>query len=305
VTERKTPSDDLFYRELLDNLYDGVYFVDRDRRITYWNKGAERITGYRAEEVLGRRCADNVLMHIDEGGDPLCLGCCPLAETMEDGEPRSREVYLMHKDGHRIPISVRVSSIRDKEGSIAGGVEVFTDNSPKVAVLERVKEFERLAYIDPLTGLANRRYAEISLQARFEELRRYGWPFGAAFVDIDHFKAVNDRFGHGVGDEVLKMVALTLVNSVRSFDVVGRWGGEEFIIVIANVDGAELQASAYRFRALVEQSSLPAEIPLRVTVSVGATIARPEDTIETLLKRVDDLMYRSKAAGRNCVTVDV
>ena len=296
---------DGFYRELLDNLYDGVYFVDRDRVITYWNKGAQRITGYRAEEVIGRRCADNVLTHIDENGSTLCLGCCPLAETIEDGKPRSSEVFLMHKDGHRIPISVRVSAIRDSRGTVIGGVEIFTDNSPKVAALERVKEVEKLAYLDPLTGLANRRYAEIALQARFEELRRYGWPFGVAFVDIDHFKNVNDRFGHGVGDEVIRMVALTLVNCVRSFDIVGRWGGEEFIIIIANVDAGELQTSAGRFRSLVEQSSLPAEFPLRVTVSVGATSARPEDTAETLIERADALMYRSKQAGRNRVTVDV
>lgn len=292
------------YKEILDNLYDGVYFVDRDRRITYWNKGAQRITGYRAEEVVGRRCADNVLTHVDAGGNLLCDGCCPVSDTLKDGKYRSADVFLLHSDGHRIPISVRVAPIRDDKGSIIGAVEIFTDNTQHAAAIERVQEFERLAYIDQLTGVANRRYAEISLSARHEELQRYGWPFGIAFIDIDRFKDINDRHGHQVGDEVLKMVAKTLANSVRAFDVIGRWGGEEFIAILANIDIEELKASANRFRALIEKSRLPGPPHVKVTVSIGATLARPEETPTELVARADRLMYRSKDLGRNCVTVE-
>jgi diguanylate cyclase (GGDEF)-like protein/PAS domain S-box-containing protein len=295
--------DDGFYKKLLDNLYDGVYFVDRDRRITYWNRGAERITGYMSAEVIGRRCSDSILMHVDMEGNVLCRGGCPLAHSIADGVERSTKVFLHHKDGHRVPITVRVAPIRDDQGSITGGVEIFSDNTPVAAALERIVEFEKLAYIDSVTGLANRRYAEITLKSRFEELQRYNWAFGVIFIDIDLFKDVNDRFGHGIGDEVLKMVAKTLQNSVRSFDVVGRWGGEEFLAVIANIDGEELSATADRFRLLVEESSVPAAPGLRVTISLGATIARVEDDVVSILKRVDQLMYESKAAGRNSVTV--
>jgi diguanylate cyclase (GGDEF)-like protein/PAS domain S-box-containing protein len=296
--------DDGFYKMLLDNLYDGVYFVDRDRRITYWNRGAERITGYKSSEVIGKRCSDNILMHVDKGGSVLCTAGCPLTETIADGTERSTEVYLHHKDGHRVPITVRVAPIRDDHGTITGGIEIFTDNTPAATALERVTEFERLAYIDPLTGLANRRYTEITLNARFEELQRYNWPFGVIFIDIDHFKDVNDRHGHNIGDEVLRMVAKTLQNSVRFFDVVGRWGGEEFLAVIANVNRDELLATVSRFRLLVEQSSIPAVPGLRVTISLGATLARPGDETTSIIKRVDKLMYESKAAGRNAATVD-
>ena len=295
-------ADDGFYKTLLDNLYDGVYFVDRDRRITYWNRGAERITGFTSAEVVGKRCSDAILMHVDKEGNVLCRGGCPLADSIADGAERSTKVFLHHKDGHRVPITVRVAPIRDDLGAITGGVEIFSDNTPAVAALERVAEFEQLAYIDPLTGLANRRYAEITLNSRFEELERYDWAFGVIFIDIDRFKDVNDRFGHDIGDEVLKTVAKTLQNSVRSFDVVGRWGGEEFIAVIANVGEEELLATANRFRALVEESSIPAVPGLRVTISLGATIARTDDDMASILKRVDQLMYESKDAGRNCAT---
>ncbi len=298
-------TDDDFYKTLLDNLYDGVYFADKNRRITYWNKGAERITGFTASEVVGRPCADEILVHVDREGRNLCGGLCPLADVLACGEVRSSDVYLRHKDGHRVHIVVRVAPIRDDRGAVIGGVEVFTDNTPAAEALERFAELERLAFLDPLTGLANRRYAEIALRARLEELLRYGWRFGVLFIDIDRFKDVNDRFGHDTGDEVLKMTAKTLENCVRPFDMVSRWGGEEYVALIAHVEGDELMATANRCRALVAQSTLHAATsPVRVTISIGATLARGDDTGESLVKRADRLMYKSKAAGRNTVSTD-
>jgi len=116
-----------FHEKLLDSLYDGVYFVDQDRRITYWNHGAETLTGYTASDAVGRQCFDNFLEHVDEGGCALCVNDCPLAATIGDGQRREAEVYLRHKAGHRIPVSVRVAPLRDTEGLVVGAVEIFTD----------------------------------------------------------------------------------------------------------------------------------------------------------------------------------
>ncbi len=297
-------TNDTFQRTLLDNLYEGVYFVDKDRRITYWNRGAEQITGYAASEVLGKLCSDNLLVHTDRDGNLLCRECCPLADVIADGREQSADMYVQHKDGHRVPIRVRVASMRDENGVIVGGVEIFAGSTQASAMLERLAELQRLAFLDSLTSLANRRYAEITLNARIEELQRYGWEFGVIYIDIDNFKNVNDRYGHDAGDEVLKMVAKTLQNSVRPFDIVSRWGGEEYVAVIAHVEGEELVATANRCRALVAKSSVPAAPSLRITISLGVTLARRDDTVASLIKRADQLMYKSKAAGRNCVTVD-
>jgi len=297
---------DYFYQTLLDNLYDGVYYVDRDGRITYWNKGAERISGFSSSEVMGNRCSDNILIHVDEQGNALCTrGSCPLKKTIGDGSPREAEIYLHHKEGHRVPVSVHIVPIRDVDGRIVGAVETFRDNSARVAALQRIEELEKMAYIDPLTGLANRRYTEINLRARLDELVRYGWPLGVILMDIDEFKAVNDVYGHDIGDRVLKMVAQTLLKSSRAFDVVGRWGGEEFISLAPNLKRDELHSLGNRFRILVEQSSLQvgSEV-VRVTISVGATLARSDDTVDSLLSRADRLMYQSKTAGRNHVSAD-
>lgn len=291
-------------RDILDILFDGVYFVDRDRKITYWSKGAERITGYRSTEVLGRRCRDGVVMHVDGHGTAACDGTCPVARTIRDGDEREADLYLLHKDGHRVPVSVRVAPIRSPEGDIIGAVEVFSDISGRGAV-RLIRELRAMALLDPLTELGNRRYLEVQLGARMKELDRYGWPFGLLFVDIDLFKNINDTYGHDVGDRVLRMVGGTLRNSIRTFDFVGRWGGEEFLAIIVNVDADRLYSIADKLRSLVERSLfLEGGDEIRVTVSVGATLARPDDTAETVVRRADHLMYRSKRAGRNRVTIE-
>lgn len=299
-------TDEKFYQVLLDNLNDGVYFVDRDRRITYWSKGAERITGYQKAEVVGRCCADNLLTHVDEKGSSLCLGGCPLSFAMNDGIARNGEIFLHHRDGHRVPVTVRAFPLRNAQGEVEGAVEIFNDNTNQTLMLERIAQFEKMAYLDTLTGVANRRFTEMTLHSRLDERHRYGWAFGILFIDVDHFKNVNDQYGHDVGDQVLAMVAKTLSNSVRSFDFVGRWGGEEFLAILANVDAAELHTFADRIRALVEQSHLAVGTggqQVRVTVSIGGTITRSDDSLATLIKRADEFMYASKRAGRNCVTM--
>ncbi|HHT9110357.1 MAG TPA: diguanylate cyclase [Candidatus Brocadiaceae bacterium] len=294
----------IFYENILSNLYEGVYFVDHDRKILYWNKGAETITGYRSEEVIGKRCNDNI-NHVDNNGIQLCIATCPLSKTIADLIPRELEVYLLHKKGHRIPVLARTIPIQEAQGNIVGAAEIFNDNSPKIAIAQRMKELERMALLDPLTGLANRRYIEMKLQSRFDEMSRYGWSFGVLFMDVDHFKGVNDAYGHSIGDTVLKTIARTLMNNVRASDIVGRWGGDEFIAVNITNNEKVLYSVANKLRALVEQSSISiGPNTIRVTISIGATLAMHNDTVDALMKRADGLMYQSKVAGRNRISIN-
>lgn len=293
-----------FYKNLLDNLYDGVYFLDRRRSILYWNNGAERITGYSRSEVEGSLCWDNILMHVDSEGKSLCETRCPAWKSMEDGIPAEAEVYLHHKNGHRIPVNVRVTPIHDETGAIVGTVEIFRDNSEKLASLSLIEELQEKAFQDSLTSLPNRGYLGRYLLSKLDESTRYDWTFGLIFLDIDHFKAINDTYGHAVGDEALKMMAQTLVHSSRSFDTVGRWGGEEFVVAVVNVDWEKLSHIAERYRRMIESSTvITGGADIRLTVSLGATLACQGDTLDSLVKRADGLMYQSKLAGRNCVTL--
>jgi len=292
------------YKSIFESLQDGVYFVDGDRRVTYWNKAAERITGYSEKEVVGSRCMDNILIHIDERGTTLCNGLCPLAAAMEDGNARQEEVYLHHKKGHRIPVSVRATPLRDKAGKVIGGAELFSDISSKKALQDKIRELEKLALIDGLTGLSNRKHIEGELTARFHEKNRYGLDFGILFMDIDHFKTINDTYGHVGGDEALRTVSATFQASTRSYDLVGRWGGEEFVGIIRNVDHQLLGKVGERFRMLIEKTRIEfPQTPFSVTISVGATLAVSEDSPASLIKRADEHLYESKKNGRNRLTI--
>lgn len=294
-----------FYLELIENLTDGIYFVDRERRILYWNKGAERITGFSKEEVIGTRCLDNILTHVTDQGVNLCQSACPLLQTLQDGKNREADVFLHHRDGHRQPVQVRVAPVRNAAGEITGAVELFSDNSPSRALQQRVKDLEALAMLDPLTNLANRRYIQTQVEVHLEKMHRFGWPFGLLFWDIDRFKQINDTYGHDAGDEVLKCIAGTLSSNLRPFDIPGRWGGDELVTLIPNVDKNALLDIASRLLALARESYIVigAET-LRVSMSMGATLALPDDSAESLVKRADDLMYLSKKAGGNRVSME-
>lgn len=294
-----------FYKEIIDNLYDGIYFVDRDRMITYWNKGAERITGYAADQTVGRACRDNLLNHVTSNGLQLCENNCPLAAVMEDGNPREAEVFLRHADGHRLPVVIRATALRDSTGNIIGAIESFSNNTNLMIARRRLNEMSQLARTDVLTRIGNRIHTEGRLRAVIAEFENTQTMAGVLFMDIDHFKKVNDTYGHDAGDKVLCMVANTLRHALRASDTIGRWGGEEFVAILHDIfDERMLFKAAEKARTLIEASRLDMEgRSLSVTISTGATRPYSNDTPESIIRRADGLMYRSKQAGRNRVTI--
>jgi len=284
------------YKKILDNLYDAVYIVDQERRITYWNQAAAALTGFDADQVVGSFCHDNILRHVDEQGRLLCWTGCPLTKTLGDGQSHGAMYYLHHRHGHRIPVSLRVTPITDEQGRVVGAAEVFRDHSSTLETQNRMRELEQLSLLDALTALPNRRYLEITLQSRLNEQDRYG------FMDLDGFKKINDAHGHAMGDEALKVTAKTLAASVRSFDLVGRWGGEEFVAILTRVQRRDVQVVAERCRDLVAQSSVrTSKKPIAITISIGGALSQPGDTSETLIARADEMMYRCKEMGGNRV----
>jgi diguanylate cyclase (GGDEF)-like protein/PAS domain S-box-containing protein len=291
-----------FYKDLLDNLYDGIYFVDRDRIITYWNKGAERITGYPSEQVVGQSCRDNLLNHVTVDGKQLCQGNCPLVESMETGTNICADVFLHHANGHRVPVQVRISPLRDDQGSIIGAVETFSSEAHDPTIRKQLRELRQTAQTDSLTGIGNRSFIEGRLHAAITELEFHpNSIIGIAFIDIDQFKDINDSYGHENGDKILQMTAATLAQNMRTSDVIGRWGGDEFLAILYDVTSIE----AFKFilekmRVLVECSRLDLdEANIQVTISLGASLLRKSDSAESVFRRVDSLMYQSKQAGRN------
>jgi len=299
-----TPPDPGFYKDLLDHMSDGVYFVDREKRILYWNEGAHRLTGYTSEELVGKSCHEDILCHIDYAGHKLGTDSCPLSATIQDGGRHEASVFLRHKQGRRVPVSVRVQPLRGADGSIVGAIEIFSDDSAHSEARRRTDAMNRLAFLDHLTQLPNRRFAEMSVQTAISEFNLHKSAFGVLMVDVDGFKAINDSFGHSSGDRALLQVAQTLAGSLRPTDTVGRWGGDEFLAVVREVNKDVLKKLAERCVSLAQQTLIPSndERLIRLSISVGAAMPRTGETAEELLQRADTLMYQSKACGRGCAS---
>lgn len=292
--------DPSFYKDLLDQMSDGVYFVDRDRRILYWNEAAARLTGYKPGEMIGRCCQDNTLCHVDSTGKNLCHDGCPLSASVEDGGMHEAQVFLLHKQGRRVPVAVRVQPIRAEDGSITGAVEIFSDDTAQYAARRKTEEMERLAFLDQLTQIPNRRYIEMSLATAMNEYRVHQDPFAVLVADMNYFKQINDNYGHDAGDRALQELAKTLAGTLRGNDVVGRWGGDEFVAIARHVDRGGLTVLIERCSALVSTTSISLSDgrTISLSISIGAALVLPDDTPESILKRADQLMYENKMKSR-------
>lgn len=294
-----------FYKSVLNGVHEGVYFVDENRKITFWNKGAENITGYAAEEIMGKHCYDNILDHVNSQGHHLCSNGCPLQGTIHDGKEREIDVYLRHKNGYRVPVRVYSIPIIDN-GKTIGAVETFIDKSSKNIIIESDSDLIRQAYMDQLTELPNRRYFEKKYKEAISHFTDLNLKFGVVYFDIDHFRNFNNTYGHDVGDLVLQMVAKVFTNSIRNKDIICRYGGEEFVGVFCNANDSMIYNVADRIRILIENSILTNnEEDLHVTISAGATLIKKDDTIDTVLKRADEALYEAKETGRNKTVVHI
>ncbi|HEX5643122.1 MAG TPA: sensor domain-containing diguanylate cyclase [Thermoleophilia bacterium] len=298
---------DVAFRRILDAISDGVYVLGPDHTIVYWSAGAERITGYAPDEVVGRRCDEDILVHTDLNGTRLCTGGCPLHDCVDTGREQSiREVFLRRKSGERLAVYVKTTAF-EVEGR-RYGVEVFGELE-SVAGKElagRIQELSDSAVSDPLTGLFNRRYLDAALAQQFAMFKRLGSRYGVIQMDIDTLKEINDRLGHAAGDEAIRFVAGIVSDHARDMDVAARSGGDEFVIICGLATGDDLAAYGRRLVRLVRDSRFApaADVALRLTISAGGALVSAADADErAALARADAAMYDAKHLGRDAFAV--
>lgn len=290
---------------VLDAVFDGVYMVDAHRRIREWSAGAAAQTGFTREEVCHRRCSDNILVHVDEHGTELCLKGCPLQATLSDGQIRQTKVFLRHKQGYRVPISVRTVPMRDADDKIIGAVETFRESGDAEQWKARISELERAAYMDALTEIPNRRFLNTQLERLLREGHYTGECFAVLIIDVDRFKSVNDTLGHDVGDELLRNISRSLANCLRGRDILGRWGGDEFLMLLPATNRQQCLAIAERSCHVVARTSIPTATGyVSGTMSIGGAVSTLNDTANEIIQRADAQLYNCKRGGRNRWSVE-
>lgn len=270
-----------------------LLITDAKHRITFANARLLEVTGYEEAELVGR--LPSLLYQDDLRDEQFAADVLALAR----GHELSRRLALRAKDGATVHVDQRVIPVSYDSDRGVMHLATFTDVSDLVVSVAR---WRSLANVDDLTGVLNRRGGEAALAAALREATQQESPLAVMVCDIDHFKRVNDTFGHPAGDRILSQVAQALQRTLRDRDDVARFGGEEFLVIARGVDAAAAQRLAERLRERIA-ALIDAEVG-SVTVSIGVALLNPEqDDAEALLHRADVALYRAKQEGRNRVVV--
>ena len=282
--------------DLLESLSEGVYGIDRRGLCTFINPAALKMLGYARDEVVGHDQHAIFHHHYPDGSD-YPASACPLHLTLEDGQPREGEEVFFRKDGSAVPVRLGVRPVR-QGGEVVGAVVAFRDISAQKAAEAQIIS---MALHDALTGLPNRRLFNDRMETALARAERAGDQVALLFVDLDGFKAINDRFGHDAGDAVLIESATRFAAAVRSIDTVARMGGDEFVVVLADLHApADAERVAEKLVGLAAEPIVEGKRRHRVSISIGLAIfPRHGRDVETLLRVADQGMYAAKSAGKN------
>lgn len=286
------------YVRVLNDLYDGVCFINTEAQLLFWNDTAEKLTGYSARELCERTWGS-----LEELYAALVVTppghACPLRACMLDAAPRLEQVVLRHKSGEQIPVAIHLIPIVGGMGDVVGVAQLFRDVRDKVALEMECRELATLATQDSLTGLANRAELDGRLPTLISEHALQGEVCSVIVADLDHFKEINDTYGHQCGDQVLKTFARVLLSHSRPSDLVARYGGEEFVLVLSHMPLDVAWGRAEAMRSAIAAWRTPLLDNRAVTASFGLTELRQGDTAEPLLRRADRALYMAKQQGRN------
>jgi diguanylate cyclase (GGDEF)-like protein/PAS domain S-box-containing protein len=278
---------------ILNEAMEGICIIDSDLKITLWNKKAEVLTGWDEKDVLGRDVREILFPSSEIGIDVerRFLNCfsemSPLYEkiTFEDKQKLSKILEIKV-----VPLKV--------SGSPCRGIIYFNEFTHAYLQFEKVRELEKMAMLDPLTGLGNRRFLEMKLSEALIEKEFFGVNGAFVFMDVDYFKNINDRYGHDGGDRVLLSLSRVLVNTFMPNDYVGRWGGDEFGVVLISIDPVFITHVMERLYSHIRTT----EVILNgdkviLSVSAGVTPLYKRDSIDSVFRRVDAKLYEAKKKG--------
>jgi diguanylate cyclase (GGDEF)-like protein/PAS domain S-box-containing protein len=282
------------FRLVVDAAYDAIVSIDHDHRIVLFNRSAEALFGYGRDEILGQRI-EMLIPEANRAHHKTHVDRFAVSPIQSRQMEERNRVYGRRRDGSTVPLQIAISKINN--GGLIEFTAIVRDISEQVRLTELLEE---QATTDELTGLPNRR----QLGAFVEQLDRANRAYAALLVDVDHFKSINDRFGHDAGDEVLRRLAAALREVLPSDHLLARIGGEEFVFVLDNAPADEAVRFAEEVRTMVQALDVPVIGEASVTVSVGiATTGAPRTDLAAVLKRADDALYRAKDNGRNCVVM--
>lgn len=276
--------------QAVEQMDEMVRITDIDGNIVYVNPSTSKTTQYAEDEILGHSSK------LFQSGKHSKDFYKKLWETILSGHTYKNILINKKKDGTLFYDEKIISPLKNDKGDIRYFVSTSRDISERMAL---EKELKQLATKDALTGIYNRYKINTKIEEEIKRSDRYGESFGLAMFDIDHFKKVNDTYGHDVGDHVLQELSRIVLNNIRETDSFGRWGGEEFMLLLPHTEKDKINEIAEKIRKTVQEHTF--EDVKQITVSIGTTLYKKDEGISQLLKRVDMALYEAKSHGRNQV----
>lgn len=300
--DRRTDTTNaLFEQKLVNNLHDGVVFVDTARRVFQWNTGAERLTGVSGSAAAGRVFEPGLLQMSTANGKVIADNECMVASAIRSGAQSSQRVGILGRSGRHVMVDLHVFPVYADGGRACGATIVMRDASSETSLEEKCMALHAQATRDPLTQVANRAEFDRMLALFIDAHQETGLPCSLIMTDIDHFKAINDTYGHQAGDEAIVTFATLLKSLCRTGDLVARYGGEEFAVLCADCNNATAAARAEEIRKKLSETIHPTLANHTLTASFGVTELQEGDTPETMLRRSDRALLQAKDQGRNQV----
>jgi diguanylate cyclase (GGDEF)-like protein/PAS domain S-box-containing protein len=284
----------VFLNNVLDYLDEGVYFTDVNKNILYWNSGAENITGYRLDEIAMQKCCQ-IISHTDINGEQLCDKHCLITQVIEAGKQQENFMFIVHKDGHLVPVTIRTFPVHDKDDQITGFIELITDNSHQKLGQDKVSALTKAAYIDSLSELFSKQYIESRMQTMLTEAPDKKKTFGILYINITGFRAINELHGVSRADKILKMVARTLSSGIKFPNVIGRWHGASFMVIVDTSNKSLLLLLAGKLKTLISEADFSVgEETIPIKVSVGYAISQSYDTLDYIIERATKTSLEEK-----------
>ncbi len=289
------------YLYLLESLYDGFYLVDSDMRFVVWNLGIERLLGRPAQSVIGQHWSSQTVGFCDKHGDSIGGAETSIHELLAKGKPSSCNVHLEQADGKPVEVELQSIPLIDEFGQPQGIAQILRDLSRTSRRPQEFRELRMAASRDALTSVANRGELETQLSIMVSEFADHPnpEPFSVIFLDVDYFKSINDTHGHTVGDQVLIDVAGLMQREVNPGELVGRYGGEEFVVLCPSMAIDQAFRHAERLRLALPAAQIGGLTDWQVTASFGVTEVEPGDSVESIIRRADKALYTAKETGRN------
>lgn len=288
---------------LLENLYDGFYILDSQLKCVLWNSGVEQLFGRPATDVLQQPWSTEILPHRDLGGRLLPGEELPLLHVLRERRGQTGEVQVQHADQSWVSVELQSVPLIDQRGTLHGVVQIFRDLKYEGRKRGNYRDLKLAASQDALTQIANRGELESQLSQMVTEFEASDGSrsLSAMFLDVDFFKKINDTHGHSVGDAVLVDLAKLLQMETYSGELVGRYGGEEFVVLCPDTELDQCKRKAERLRIAIADTALGGLDAGAVTSSIGVAEFELGETSESLLKRADKGLYQAKEGGRNKV----